>query len=274
MLLFATPGAPLSTPSPGGTLEGLHRAHELGMRAVELEWVQQVPRNVHHVEAIGETARKLGIALTVHAPFYINLNAKNPTILLASKKRILTALTMAEICGAISVCVHGAFYLGMDPERTFENVRRAMGEILKHREKFFPHVNLALETMGKPTQFGSLEEVLALSKEFDFYPCLDAAHLHARYNGSVNSKAEWHAMFDTYESFLGKKSLMKMHLHFSGISYGPKGERKHLELRKSDARWKDFLNVLKERNVGGVLVCESPNHEEDTLLLQRTYAHL
>ena len=274
MLHFAVAGTPLSTPGAGGAVEGLKHAKKLGISAMELEWVQQVPKSADRMKEIRETAEKLEMYLTVHAPYYINLNTREKAKLEASKKRIVDALCMAELCGAHSVCVHPAFYLGMDPSDAYENVRRATGEILKHREKHFPHVNLAFETMGKPTQFGTLEEVLRLSKEFDIYPCIDPAHMHARTNGGWNSGKEWNAMFDLYQKHLGKKSLQTMHMHFSGIEYTQKGERKHLPLKKSDAKWKDFLRVLKERKVGGTVVCESPLLEGDTLLMQKEFLAL
>ena len=181
---------------------------------------------------------------------------------------------MGQICGAKSVCVHPAFYLGMDPAKVFENVRRATDDIMKQKSKFFPDVNLGYETMGKPTQFGTLEEVLKLSKEFGIYPCVDSAHMYARSNGAWNSTKEWNDMFDLYQEYLGKKSLQSMHLHFSGIAYGPKGEKHHLPLKESDAKWKEFLSVLKKREIGGVVVVESPLQEDDVLLLKKAYAKL
>jgi deoxyribonuclease-4 len=62
-----------------------------------------------------------------------------------------------------------------------------------------------------------------------------------------------------------------MHIHLSGIHYGKKGEIKHLELRESDLRYKELLKALKTREVSGLIVCESPNLEEDALLLQQSY---
>ena len=238
---------------------------------MEIEWVQSVPSNTEHLEGVGQTAKDLGIALTVHAPYYVNLNSPESSKLSASKKRVVQALTMAQVIGAVSVCVHAAFYLGMDPKKCYENVCKATDDILKLKNKFFPTVNLAYETMGKPTQFGTLEEVLRLSKEFDIYPCIDPAHLHARTNGAYNCEGEWNAMFDLYEKYLGKRSLQKMHLHYSGIAYGLKGEKHHLPLKESDAKWKDFLKVLRRRKIGGICVCESPLQEKDTLLLQTQY---
>lgn len=270
MLRVATPGVPKTTPGAGGTVEGIKYAASLGIVAMEMEWVQMVPTNVNRMVEIRKTAEELNVVLTVHAPYFVNLNSQDAAKLQASKQRILAALSMAEIAGAISVCVHPAFYQGIEPAIVYEQVRRATDEIMKHKEKSFPHVNLAYETMGKPSQFGTLDEVLVLSKEFGLYPCVDPAHMHARSNGAVNTYEEWDAMLDVYSEYLGKHSLNNMHLHFSGIAYGAKGEKHHLPLQESDARWEDFLRVLHDRNVGGVLVCESPLMEMDTMLLQKT----
>ncbi|MBU2213332.1 TIM barrel protein, partial [Patescibacteria group bacterium] len=271
MLHFAVAGVPLSTQSPGGTVEGMKRAHELGITSMEIEWVQRVPNDPKLMEEIRKVSEDLDMYLTVHAPYFVNLNAKEPEKLTASKKRILKALEMAQLAGAHSVCVHPAFYLGMEPEKAFKNVQKATADIMKHRDKLFPNVNLAFETMGKGTQFGTLEEVLRISKEFDIYPCVDVAHMHARSNGGFNSIKEFDDIFDQYEKYLGKKSLKEMHLHYSGIAYTAKGERKHLPLKQSDAKWKEFLKVLKKRKIGGSLVCESPLLEEDTLLIMKEY---
>lgn len=274
MLHFAVAGVPLSTPAPGGTVKGLEHAHKLGITAMELEWVQRVPPNEERMFEIRETATRLGMRLTCHGPYYINLNSQEADKLAASKKRILDALKMSELAGVKSVCIHPAFYQGMDPAKAYENVRRAMDDIMSSRAKVFPNVNLGLETMGKQTQFGTLEEVLKISKEFDIYPVVDPAHLHARYNGAINSTKEWNEMLDVYEKYLGKASLKNMHMHFSGIAYGLKGEKHHLPLQESDAKWEDFLKVLKKRKVEGSLVCESPLLEKDTLLMQKTFAKL
>ncbi len=274
MLHFAVAGAPLSTPKPGGTVEGLRRAHALGITAMELEWVQNVPKNPERMAQIRSTAEELGIVLTVHAPYFVNLNAKEKEKLEASKRRVLDAMEMGQLAGARSVCVHPAFYLGGDPEEVYEHVRAATEDILSRAEKKRLSINLAFETMGKGTQFGTLEEVLRLSKEFGIYPCIDSAHMHARTNGAWNSAKEWNALFDLYQKSLGKRALKRMHMHYSGIEYTQKGERKHLPLKESDAKWKDFLKVLKARGVEGVVVCESPILEKDTLLLKRTFNKL
>lgn len=237
---------------------------------MEMEWVQSVPKNPDHVAEVGALATSLHFALTVHASYFINLNSDDAQKLEASKKRIIDALSMAEIAGAVSVCVHAAFY-GPNKDKALDNVRRATDDILKHKQKLFPNVNLAYETMGKHTQFGTLDEVLTVSKEFDLYPCVDVSHMHARSNGAMNSDDEWNDMLDQYVACLGSSSLNKVHFHVSGIEYTDKGERRHLPFEDADLKWREFLSVLKARKVGGVLVCESPTMEVDTLLLQKTY---
>jgi len=275
MLHFAVAGVPLSTPKPGGTIKGIKHAYSLGIHAMEMEWVQRVPVIPEHMQEIRAMAKACdNFVLTVHAPFYVNLNSEKEETIEASIKRILDALSMAELAGAISVCVHAAFNHGQLEDIVYDTVRQSMERIMKLKDKLFPHVNLGLETMGKQSQFGTLEEVLKISKEFDCYPVIDPAHMHARSNGKINTTEEWHDMLDTYVSYLGEQSLKTMHLHFSGIAYGLKGEKHHVPLEESDARWKDFIQVLKDRNVSGVCVCESPLLEEDTLKMQSQYMSL
>lgn len=241
---------------------------------MELEWVQSVPKNPERMKEIRKTAESCQMYLTVHAPYFVNLNAKEKEKLEASKKRILDAMEMGQLAGAHSVCVHPAFYLGMEPEKTYENVRKATDDIMSRAKKKKLTINLAFETMGKGTQFGTLEEVLRLSKEFGIYPCIDSAHMHARSNGKWNSKSEWNEMIDLYQKYLGKKSLKKVHMHFSGIEYTEKGELRHLPLKESDAKWQDFIEVLHKRGIEGSIVCESPVMEQDTILMQKTYSRL
>ena len=87
-LRFAVAGCPLSTPSPGGTVEGLEHAKSLGIHAMEIEWVQNVPRDPERMALIRKTAEELDMTLTVHAPYYVNLNSPDPDKLAASVGRV------------------------------------------------------------------------------------------------------------------------------------------------------------------------------------------
>ena len=104
-------------------------------------------------------------------------------------------------------------------------------------------------------------------------PAIDFAHWHAR-NGRANSYAEFTAILARIKERLGDIALANMHIHLSGIAYGEKGERKHLNLKDSDLSYTELLQALKDFGVRGFLICESPNLEEDALLLQETYRRL
>ena len=127
------------------------------------------------------------------------------------------------------------------------------------------------EVMGKPSQFGTIEEVLNLSIKLEgVAPCIDFAHWHAR-SGRFNSYPEFTSILQEVEERLGRAALDNMHIHASGIAYGKKGETKHLNLKESDFQYAELLQALKDYDAKGMVVCESPNLEEDALLLQETY---
>jgi deoxyribonuclease-4 len=130
--------------------------------------------------------------------------------------------------------------------------------------------------MGKSAMLGSLEDTLEMSKSIPgVLPCIDFAHLHARPgDGSVNSYEEWAALLELYEKSLGKSALKGLHIHLSGIEYGPKGEKNHLPVADSDLKLRELFRALKEFGAGGRILCESPIMEDDALLMKRTWEEI
>ena len=128
--------------------------------------------------------------------------------------------------------------------------------------------------MGKISEFGTIEEVLNLSTELRrVAPCLDFAHWHAR-TGQFNSYQEFSSILEQLQERLGRTALDNMHIHVSGIDYGKKGETKHLNLKESDFQYAELIKALRDYEAKGIVICESPNLEEDALLLQATYNNL
>jgi deoxyribonuclease-4 len=153
-------------------------------------------------------------------------------------------------------------------------VRKNLAEVLARLKENKIRVLLRPEVTGKESQFGNLDEVLALSQELDgVAPCIDFSHWHAR-TGANNSHNEFQGILKMIEARLGRPSLEDMHIHVSGIAYTKKGESKHLLLEESDLKYKELLRALKDNDVGGLVICESPNLEDDALLLQQTYRSL
>jgi deoxyribonuclease-4 len=273
-LLFGTGGVPVSAKSRS-TEAGIERIAELGLGCMEVEFVQGVKMSPEVAVKVGELAARKKVVLTAHGPYAINLNAVEPQKVHMSKERILQTARIAALFGARSITFHAAFYLKSTPAETYAVVKRHLQEVVNILQKEGNKVTISPEVTGKPSQFGTLEELLKLSTEMEGVAfCLDFSHWHAR-TGKANSYQEFLAILDQIERKLGRRGLDNMHIHLSGIAYGKKGEIKHLMLPESDLKYADLLKALKERKAKGVVICESvPYLENDALLLQHTYRAL
>lgn len=269
-LIFGTAGVPHSASEPH-TMAGLERIKELGLGAMELEFVQGVRMGETLAKQVNQKRHELGLILTVHAPYFINLNAHEPEKIEASKKRILDSCRIGALCGAVNVTFHAGFYLGDPPDQTYQAIRNNIQEIIGRLNKDKIDIRLTPELTGKASQFGSLDELIKLAQELSIGICIDFSHLHARSAGKYNSYKEWMDVLKQIEKESGAEFLKNLHIHTSGIKYSPKGEREHLNLPESDMNYKELLKALKEFEVGGVLICESPNIETDALLMKSYY---
>ncbi len=273
-LNFATPGIPLST-LPRDTINGIEQVKKLGLDAMELEFVHSVNVSKEKAPEVKKIAEKNEITLTCHASFFVNLNAKEPQKRGASRGRIISSAKRLDECGGYSVCFHPAFYLGMEPKKVYATVKEQMTKLMEQVNSLGLKVWIRPETTGKATQFGSIEELCDLSAEFDqVLPVVDFSHLHSRSAGKFNTKEEFDYVLGLIEKKCGKEAIKNMHIHLSGINYSDKGERNHLIFKEADMNYKGVLQSLKDFNAKGVLVCESPNVEEDTLLLKKTFEKL
>jgi len=272
-LLFGTAGVPRSSISKS-TESGIERVAELGLNCLEVQFVRGVKMNEQMARQVGEVAKKCAVRLTAHAPYFINFNAHEKEKVLASQERLIHTARIASLLGAKSIVFHAAFYLNDSPSVVYTRVKGTLEDTVQQLRAAGHHVLLRPEIAGKGSQFGSLEEVLNLCTEIKgVAPCIDFAHMHAR-TGSYNSYQEFMAILKQIEESLGRKALDHMHIHLSGIQYGQRGEIKHLNLKDSDLRYVELLRALKELEVKGLIICESPDREGDAQLLQETYKSL
>jgi deoxyribonuclease-4 len=270
-LLFGTAGIPTCC-AKCDTVEGIREDRKLGLECFELEFVHSINITPAKAPEIGKAAKENGIILTCHAPYFVNLNAIEKAKIHASMGRIVNSAKILDLCGGYSVCYHPAYYLGMPPEQAHENVRKVLKEMMKKIYDAGIKVWVRPETTGKGSAYGNLSECIKLSQEFEqVLPCIDFAHLHARSNGKVNSYDEYCDVLALVEKELGKEALKNMHIHYSGINYSAKGELNHLVLKESDANWKDLLRAWKEFKIAGCVISESPNIEEDAMMMQKNY---
>ncbi|MGB9635467.1 MAG: TIM barrel protein [Candidatus Micrarchaeia archaeon] len=275
-LLFGTAGVPLST-TQSSTIPGILRVEELGLDGMEVEFVRQVyVKRENDGEEIKNTARSHNVTLSVHAPYFINLNSPDKTKLEKSKKRIMDSIQAAHWMGATSVVIHSAFYLGMNKQLVYERVRNEYKSLVVWSKKNgFDDVVIRPELMGKATQFADIDVLCKMCSEVEgTLPCVDFAHYYALHGEKVNNYDGFCNVLEIIEKSLGKPALRNMHIHFSGIEYTDKGERNHLVLDESKLKWKEMVRAWKEYKIEGIAISESPNIELDALKAKKYYLSL
>ena len=276
-LRFGTVGAPQTTPK-SGTPFAIEHTKQLGLGHLEIAWVQSVRVTDESCAEIKRTAQKYGITLSIHAPYYINLNSQTSELMAKSDERLLAAARKGFLAGATEIVFHPGSYHSQPPEQVYERAKEKLLEITGILREECVTVNLRPATMGKSAMFGNLDEVLQLSKEVDgVLPCIDWAHLHARRgDGSFNSYAEFDDALKRVYAMLGERGIKTLHSHMSGIAYGAKGEKAHLPLNEADFRYMELMQAFVDNGVEGSVGVEAPDpfHVADCLTFQATYRRM
>ena len=273
MLRFGTSGIPLSSPKPG-TVHGIRRARELGLDHLEMAWVNGIKMGDAAADDIAEAAKACDLTLTAHAPFFVNLCGA-ADVVERSRARLVETGRLGARCGAESFCFHAAFYGALTHDEAGERIRTELRQVVQDIRALPAAIDVRTELTGKPSQAGSLGELLDWSKAVPgVLPCIDFSHLYAREQGRHNTYEEFGATLTAIERALGRAALERLHIHISGIQFGPKGERKHEPLQETAFAWQQLLRALKDMSVSGWVVAESPAMEEDALLLQKTYRRM
>jgi deoxyribonuclease-4 len=273
---FGTVGSPNSTPKkPGGSVGAIQHIKALDLGALELGWVNAVRVTEKTCAEIKTAGQENDVLVSVHAPYFINLNADDlewPK----SRKRLMDAAHYGNLAGATDIIFHPGSYFGLPAREVLDKaIPRLAGCVDELRQAGNP-VRLRPETMGKSAMLGSFEDTLAMSKAIaGVQPCIDFAHLHARQgDGSMNSYDEWSRTLEAYASALSAEALKSLHIHLSGIEYGPKGEKNHLPIQEADLDLKALFRALQAFKAGGRILCESPVMEEDAILMRDTWKEL
>ncbi|MBP1703432.1 MAG: putative endonuclease [Chloroflexi bacterium] len=273
---FGTVGSPISTPKkPGGSVGAVQRLAELDLSALELGWVQSVRVSEETCANIRLAAQERDVLISVHAPYFINLNADDEEWP-KSRKRLMDAAHYGNLAGATDIIFHPGSYFGLPPEQVLPKSIERLQECVTELRQATNPVILRPETMGKSAMLGSLADTLAMSQAIPgVLPCLDFAHLHARPgDGSMNTYDEWHRVLETYANTLGNSALHNLHVHLSGIEYGPKGEKEHLPVEESDLKLTALFQALRDFSCQGRILCESPAMEDDALILKEKWESL
>lgn len=252
---------------------------QMGLKAYEYQCSRGVRIKEEFARKLGENARAHGVALSIHAPYYINICSHDPEIQARTKNHILKSMRAADWMGATIVVMHPGGGAGNDRTASFKRGMNYLKEICKEIEaEGLSHIKLAPETMGKANQIGSLDEILELCTVADFVvPCVDFGHLHAVTGGGLTDKRAFEKVLNQVKSALGDKVLKNLHIHFSPIEFTNAGEKKHrttLE-REFGPDFAPLAELIKEYQLKPTVICESQGRQaEDALVYKQIYDQL
>jgi len=221
----------------------------------EIEFTYGVRLSEKRAKYTIELAKKNKTILSVHAPYYINLNSDEKIKVRASMKRIIDSASAADVLGAKPVVFHPGFYLKKPAEQTYETIKNRMAELKDYLKDNSIKAELMPETTGKPSQFGSIEELNRLYDDLKVRYCIDFSHVVARTNNAIS-----------YKEMVNMIPFKEVHAHFSGIEFGEKGERRHIMTPKSSAQ--KLLKAIHDSNIKKItIINESPDPYRDALMM-------
>lgn len=277
MIRFGTAGIPIGTPGKGGTADGIAYCRELGLGAMEVEFVHGVKMGEPAARAAGEAARRNDVRLSCHAPYYINCCAKEKAKIDGSVRHIVATAQAAYWLGASTIVVHPGFYMGRPPEicrrLVISTLRRCLDGM---EERGIKGVAIGAELTGKKSAYGSLDEILGLSEHFGLghvVPVVDFAHYHAR-EGKLRTAGDFARVLEKVEERAGTGAAKHFHCHFSGIEATEAGERRHLPISSDSPPFEPLARAWKANGWEGTAICESPLLEKDALGMQKAYEKL
>ncbi len=248
----------------------------LGLNAYEYQCGRGVQVSQATAAALGDKAAQHGVALSLHAPYYISLASDDPAKRDNSIRYILESARAITWMGGDRIVVHPGGLGGLTRE---EATALASHTLMRAQqaldEEGLGHVHICPETMGKVNQLGNLEEVLTFC-ELDkrFLPCVDFGHLNARTVGGVNSAEAFACVLDRLAERLGEERARCFHIHYSKIEYTKAGEKRHLtfEDMQFGPEPQPLMAELKRRGWTPTVICESAGTQDtDALVLKTLY---
>lgn len=249
---------------------------KMGLDAYEYQCGRGVRISEAGAEALKKGALEYGIALSLHAPYFISLSSIEEEKRKNSIDYILQSAQAARMIGAQKIVIHAGSCSKMSREEalalafdTLKQAQRALDEAGYHEIIMCP------ETMGKINQLGTLDEVLSLcGVDERTLPCVDFGHINARTGGSIQGKEAYLAILNKMENVLGRERMQRFHSHFSKIEYTSGGEKRHLTF-EDEVYGPDFAplaEALIEKNAYPTIICESAGTQaEDAVRMQQCY---
>lgn len=250
--------------------------NSLGLNAYEYSCGRGVNLSDDKAKLIGSECEKYGISISVHAPYYINLANIDDNMIEKSYDYILKSLHLVKVMGGNRIVVHTGTNGKLTREEAIELCKirlKKLSQIVL--EKGYGDCKICLETMGKYSQIGNVEEIVELCKISPIYiPTFDFGHINCIMQGALKTTEDFEKILNYAISELGIEKIKNVHIHFSKIMYNDKGEIKHLtfEDEKYGPEFKFLAEALKKLKLEPVIICESSDKmAQDSLIMKNIY---
>lgn len=259
------------------TIDAPKYLKDIGLDAYEYQCGKGVKTGEASARKFGEKSKVNGIALSIHAPYYISLSSVEEEKRNNSINYIMQTARLAEYMGATRIIIHSGSCSKISRN---DALAFAKDTLLRARNvaknENLEHITFCPETMGKINQLGNLDEVIALCEcDESFIPCIDFGHLNARENGFIKGLQEYADILDKIENKLGIDRLKVFHSHFSKIEYTAKGgEVKHLTFDDIEygPNFEPLMEIVARKNLSPTIICESSGTQDiDALTMKKYY---
>lgn len=251
---------------------------EIGLDCYEYQCGKGVRVGEETARKVGAAAAANGIALSLHAPYFINLANPDPESLEKTTGYITGACLVAHQMGASRVVIHSGALMKRTRREALEIAKASLRHVMRVcDDQGFGHITLCPETMGKINQLGDLEEVLELcTLDERLVPCVDFGHLYARSLGADEGAEACARMLERMAQVLGEERASRFHSHFSRIEFTPNGgEKCHRTFADHGGYgpdWDPLAREVARRGWSPTFICESAGTQaEDALEMKRVY---
>jgi len=236
-----------------------------------VRWGAKPQIKKEEAEKLGLKAKEKDVWLSLHGSYFINFCGEKDVVE-ASKQRLIACATAAAWMNAHVLVFHPGFYGKKSQKDVFKSCLEALKDIVETLKNLgIKNVKIGPETMGKLSQFGSLDEILSLCEQVEqTQPVIDWAHLHARDNGRFKTENDFRKVLEEIEKRLGTESIKNMHCHFTKVEFTDKGEKCHHVLNE-EAFGPDFkmlARVIAEFELNPVIISESPILDLDAIKMR------
>lgn len=248
---------------------GVHTAFARGER-IGCTTMQVFVKNASRWEAKAQTQEEVDLFRTAaaaspirpvlaHAAYLINLCAPKKDVFARSRRAFLDELHRCETLGIAGLIFHPGAHMGAGEEEGIRRIADSLNTIHARTRHFTTRTTLEV-TAGQGTavgyRFEHLRAIIDLVEEQErMGVCLDTCHLFAAgYN--IGTERGWEQTFAEFESTVGFRRLVAVHVNDSKKELGSRVDRHHhigkgkiglegFRLLMNDPRFADVPKILE-----------------------------